>query len=62
MFCPKCGAQVVEDGQFCPKCGAIIAQSNTAGQIAESSTPPTVQPVQSVYQQPMYGSQPYPNQ
>lgn len=62
MFCPKCGAQVVEDGQFCPKCGAIIAQSNTAGQIAENSTPPTVQPVQSVYQQPMYGGQPYPNQ
>ena len=62
MFCPKCGAQMIDDAQFCPKCGAIIAQSNTAGRIAESSTPPTVQPVQSVYQQPMYGGQQYQNQ
>lgn len=37
MFCPKCGAEILEGAEFCQKCGAKLINSDTAPQGAEAS-------------------------
>lgn len=69
MFCPKCGAQVVDGARFCPKCGGEIpaqaartaaAPVNAAGPVqlspAAGSASAPVQPSPAVGSAPAAGS------
>lgn len=52
MFCPKCGAKMIEGAEFCQKCGTKAVHTDDSPQ-PRSTTTPVVEPQQSVAVEPM---------
>lgn len=56
MFCPKCGAQVVDGARFCPKCGGEIPAQAARTAAAPVNAAGPVQPSPAVGSAPAAGS------
>lgn len=39
MFCPKCGAKVLDGAEFCQKCGTKLAANTSTSNLADSPHP-----------------------
>ena len=50
MFCPKCGAKMIESAEFCQKCGAKVVHTDDSQQ--PRNTTPIVEPQKAVAEAP----------
>lgn len=50
MFCPKCGAKMIESAEFCQKCGAKVVHTDDSQQ--PRNTTPIVEPQKAVAKAP----------